>query len=376
MMQPRRIGWIALLLCAASLVAYAATRDEDDAPTQAPPPVLSVTLTVPESSTLPARVSASGRVAAWQEATIGAEVDGLRLVAVHVNVGDVVTRGQVLAVFDAAIVQADLAEADAAVSLADAELDEARSTARRARNLEPTGALSAQQVEQAVATAATAEARRDAARAAAQRQRLRLARTRVLAPGDGVISARSASVGAVVAAGEALFGLIEDGRLEWRAAVAMADLETLAPGQVAVLHADGHAPVRGQVRMLAPTIDAGTQDGLVYVDLPLDTPLRAGAFARGEIRIGDDQVLTLPDSAVLQRDGFSYVMQVQDDATVHVRKIGVGRRSGDRIEITEGLASTERVIAAGLGFLGDGDIVRVVDAAAVSAAPASAGAAP
>lgn len=371
------MAWTAAALLAAAVLA--ATLPGSDAPAQtadAPVPVLAVHVTQAEMSLLPQRVPASGNVAAWQEAAIGAEIDGLRLVEVRVNVGDVVTRGQVLARFDDAIVKADLAEADAAVALADAELREAESNARRARNLEHSGALSAQQVDQAVVAAATAHARRDASRAAADRQRLRLARTRLLAPADGVITTRAASVGAVVAAGEVLFRLIEDGRLEWRAAVSMADLDALVPGQMATLHADGHAPVLGHVRMVAPGVDARTHDGLVYVDLPPASTLRAGAFARGDIEIGHGQALTLPDSAVLLRDGFSYVMQVDAEATVAVRKVGTGRRSGNRVEIVSGLTLVDNVIVSGLGFLGDGDRVRVVSGADAPAVAATADAAP
>ena len=92
-------------------------------------------------------------------------------------------------------------------------------------------------------------------------------------------------------------------------------------------------------------------------------------FAHGEFEVGSGSGLTLPQSAVLLRDGFSYVLKVGPDSKITQVKVGVGRRVGERIEITSGVDVAARVVAAGGGFLGDGDIVRVVDA---SQAPASA----
>jgi hypothetical protein len=97
------------------------------------------------------------------------------------------------------------------------------------------------------------------------------------------------------------------------------------------------------------------------VDLPRDSSARAGMFARGEFELGRSQVLTLPQSAVLLRDGFSYVYRVGNDSRVTETKIATGRRLGDRIEVQGGLETNARVVSSGTGFLGDGDLVRVID---------------
>jgi RND family efflux transporter MFP subunit len=190
-----------------------------------------------------------------------------------------------------------------------------------------------------------------------------------------VISARSATVGAVLPAGQELFRLIRKGRLEWRAEVSSAELAALKPGVLVSVAPAGGAPIKGTVRMLAPTVDAQTRNALVYVDLPAPGAARAGMFARGEFAIGNGQALTLPQSAVLLRDGFSYVLKVGADSKVAQAKVTVGRRSADRIEITSGLDAAARVVASGGGFLTEGDTVRVVDAttaASASAPPTSA----
>ena len=360
-------GRIALVLTVAVvavvLIAIGVGRDDAAAAPAEPAPVLSVSLTTPRVETLPVRVPASGSIVAWQEASIGADTEALRLTEVRVNVGDTVHRGQVLATFDPALVQADVAEAVAAVAVAQAEAREAAGNARRATMLDGSGAMSKQQIEQYLAAAAVAQARLEAARATEQRQRKRLAQTRVLAPGDGIITVRSATVGAVVPAGQELFRMIRDGRLEWRAAVAVADLDALSPGQDVRIRLPGHDDVRGTLRTIAPDIDTQTRSGLVYVDLPRNGALRAGAFVTGHVDVREADTLTLPQGAVLLRDGFHYVMRVGPASDVVAKKVAVGRRIGDRIEIVSGLAATDAVIAAGLGFLSEGDTVRVVETA-------------
>ncbi len=347
-----------LLLAALALPVAAA-------PAPAAKPALSVGAIQPKTATLPLRVGANGNIAAWQEAVIGTEAGGLRLEEVRVDVGDRVRRGQLLARFASETVEADLAEARAAVAEAEANLAEAVADARRQRELRASGFISEQKVSQAETLENAARARLEARRANLRTKELRLAQTRVAAPDDGIISARNATVGAVPGAGEELFRLIRRGRLEWRAEVAAADLSRLRPGMAArVTLADG-AVVSGRLRILAPTVDARTRNGMAYVDLLQPGPARAGMFARGDIEIGAARALTLPQGAVVLREGFSYVFRVGADSRVVLTKVSVGRRWGDLVEITGGLDAAARVVAAGGAFLADGDLVRVVDAPAL-----------
>jgi len=373
----RRIAVVAAIVVAIAVAAAMALRARagDDKPAandkaaSAPPrAALTVTVTQPQPAALPLRINANGSIAAWQEASIGTEANGLRLAEVRVNVGDVVKRGQVLATFAPDTMQADVAQIRAAVAEAEATLAEASANAQRARSLQATGALSDAAINQYLTAERTAQARVEAQRASANLQQLRLKMTQVLAPDVGVISARSATVGAVLPAGQELFRMIRQGRLEWRAEVAANDLAMLKPGMPALVTAGNAPPIKGTLRMIAPTVDPQTRNGLVYVDLPASGVVRAGMFARGEFEVGNGSGLTLPQSAVLLRDGFSTVLRLGPDSKVALTKVGVGRRIGDRIEITGGLDAGARVVAAGGGFLADGDTVRVVDAAAAPAA--------
>lgn len=345
--------------------------DASGAKASAAKPALTVTVVVPTPATWPQTVAANGSIFAWQEASVGAEASGWRLAQVSAQVGDTVRRGQVLAVFATEIAEADLAQQRAALAEAEAVHVEAAANAARARELQPSGVISAQQTQQILTSERTAQARVQAQRAALAAQALRLKQAQVLAPDHGVISARTATVGAVVQPGQELFRLIRQGRLEWRAEVAASDLARIRAGQSVHLVPVGAAPMTGRVRMVAPTVDAATRNGLVFVDLVAPkaaaAPARAGMFARGEFDVGSGPALTLPQAAVLQREGFNYVFRVGADGKVQQTKVAVGRRLGERIEITAGLESGARVVAQGAGFLGDGDLVRVVDAPAPAA---------
>ena len=367
-------------IAAVALIALRAPASDasPDAAAAAPArPALTVTTTQAQGRALPIALTANGNIAAWQEASIGAESNGLRLAEVRVNVGDVVQRGELLARFADESVQATVAQARAGVNEAIANAAEATANGDRVRALQGTGTFSGQQINQYLTAEKAAQARVESARAAQAAQQLRLGNARVLAPDSGVISARSATVGAVLANGTELFRLIRQGRLEWRAEVQSTDLGRMAAGTpVTVIAASGERR-RGTVRMVAPTVDPQTRTGLVYVDLPVDlkntgaSGFKAGMFARGEFELGSSSALTVPQQSVVVRDGFSYVFRLNPDQRVSQVKLQIGRRVGERVEVIEGISAQDSIVASGAGFLNEGDLVRVVAAAAAST-PASA----
>lgn len=352
-------------------------------------PTMTVTVQAPTQVRWAHTLGANGNVAAWQEASVGAEANGLRLAEVRAQVGDRVKAGQVLAVFDAEGVRAELAQVRAALAEAEAAAAEARANAERARSLQGSGALSEQQIAQYTTAALTAQARVASAQAQLAVQALRLRHAQVLAPDSGVVSARSATVGAVVPAGTELFRLIRQGRLEWRGEVTSADLARVRAGQPVSVVAPGGAVAKGKVRTVGPTVDPQTRTALVYVDLLPGAPdaIKAGMFARGEFVLGDSPATTVPQSAVVSRDGFTYLFVLAQapgangQANVTRLKVQTGRRLADRVEVTDGLpgvsagsagaggaggsavvATPLQVVTQGAGFLNDGDLVKVVAA--------------
>lgn len=351
---------LSLVLAALALAACG------DAPKEAPPaaaakPALTVTTVVPQQVDWPQAFEAGGNVAAWQEAVIGPEISNYRITEVRVNVGDVVRRGQALAAIAPETVDSEYAEIRASVAEAQAVVAETRANHERARQLRDKGFYSPQQLTQTQAAADTAQARLDAANARLQTAALKKSRTSIVASDDGIVSARTATVGMIVQPGQELFRIIRGARLEWRAEVGAAALGRIKPGQAVRLTAPGGEQVEGTVRALAPTVDPKTATALVYVDLPASAAgkLSAGMFARGEFRLGSKPALTLPQSALLLREGFAYVFKLDGSKVVQV-KVATDRRNDDRIEVI-GLDAAARVVASGVGFLADGDTVRIVD---------------
>ena len=366
-------------------LSRAAAAPAADAPAPAPAPApagmgtakaaLTVSTVLVKPVNLAQNFSANGGVYAWQEAGVGAEVQGLRVNDVRVDVGQSVQRGQVLATFAADGVLADIAVARAGVAEAQANAAEAQANADRARSLQNTGALSNQQIQQMLTLEQSARARLDSARAALDAQQVRLKHTQVVAPDSGTIVQRNVAVGAVAGSGD-LFRLIRQGRLEWRAEVTSSELARVQPGSEVFVTAPGGAVARARVRMIGPTVDAQTRAGLVYVDLlgmregekpTLAAAFKPGMFAKGDFVVGNSSALTIPQQAVVVRDGFSYCFVVGTDGRVAQRKISVGRRSsaqdGGVVEVLSGLEPGAQVVAGGAGFLNDGDLVTVVQAA-------------
>lgn len=330
----------------------------------APKPALTVTVETPRSVRLPIRLAANGNIAAWQEAVIGAESSGLRLTEVRVNVGDVVKAGQVLATFSSDSVQADVAQARASLLEAQANAADAAANAERARSLQSSGALSTQQINQYLTTEKTAKARAEAAQSVLGAQQLRGRQTQVLAPDSGVISARTATVGSVVGSGAELFRMIRQGRLEWRAELAEAELARVTPGdRIELTTRDGTAVI-GQVRAVSPGVDASTRTGTVYADLPDPQGLQPGTFLQGRIDTGIGQGLTVPAATVVQRDGHPNVFAVDAKGIARRVRIRTGGIANGQVEVLEGLKAGDAVVEQGAGFLADGDSVRIVEATA------------
>ena len=336
-------------------------------------PALTVTVIKPQLANFPQQLSANGNIAAWQEAVIGSEANGLRLTDVLVNVGDGVKKGELLADFATETIDADLMQAKASLLEAEATGREAINNADRARTLQNTGAMSNQQIEQYTTAAETAKARIEVAKAAVNTQQIRLKQTKIFAPDSGVISARNATVGAVVGAGTELFRLIRQSRLEWRAEVISSDLPKIKIGMLAnIIAADG-SRLTGKVRKISPMVDTQTRNTIVYVDLPANS-VKAGMFAKGDFAMGQSNTLSVPQQALMLRDGFNYVFVVKNmknqQAKVGQIKVQTGKRFGNLVEVVSGLTANQNIVASGGAFLSDNDMVKVVNAELAKGVPA------
>lgn len=316
----------------------------------APKPVEAMTVTAAKVVLVqwPAVFETSGAVQAWQEAIIGAQVNGLRLVGIMANVGDHVRRGQLLARYDAAMLKADEARLAATAEQAEANW-------QRASQLKGTGSMSEQDLLQFQTDARIAKAQ-------LQSTRLQIGYADVVAPDDGVVSARSATLGAVSSSGQELFRLIRKGRLEWRGEFTAEQLARIAAGMPVRLRLPGGGSVAGKIRQVAPSVDDKTRLGVVYADLGESSGVRAGMYVAGVVELARTPALVVPAASLVVRDGRSYVFRLGADGQVRQQQVTSGRRQEEAVEILSGLAQGDQVVARGAGFLNDGDAVRVVSA--------------
>ncbi|MFZ6763776.1 efflux RND transporter periplasmic adaptor subunit [Pseudoroseomonas sp. WGS1072] len=324
--------------------------------TAAPPPVLTVATAPVVLRPMERLVVGDGSVVPWQELVLGAEAGGLRVEAVLVEEGDAVRAGQVLARMDDRLPAAQLGQAEAGVAEAEAALDIARTDLRRAEELARSQNTPRQVLDQRRAAARQAEARLAAARASREELAARLAQARLLAPADGIVLRRAVLPGTVLTAGQEMFRLLREGRLELDARVPELDLSQVRPGQ-AVRIRHGERLVEGRVRAVAPGVAPESRLGTVHVALGPDAGLRPGMFARAEIGAGARDWPAVPHEAVVFRDG-GPVAFVLEGEQVRLRRLATGPRDGGWIAVESGLAAGERVVVRGAGFLADGDRVR------------------
>ena len=340
---------IAVLLAAGAGIAFFLSHRAAAPETAAKPaPSMTVTAVSPRNVTWTDMMQTSGAVAPWQEAIIGAQIGGYQLVDVRVNVGDKVKKGQVLARFDADLLHADEAQLQA-------NYDQAVLNERRALALQKESAIAEQAVLQATTTTKVAKAQLAA-------RQLQLRYTDVVAPDDGTISARTATLGAVTPVGQELFRMIRQNRLEWRGELTAAQMVHIASGQrIAIVLPDG-SQAQATVHEIAPSLDSQSRLGTVYADIAPGSHARAGMYADGKVALGQTPALVIPAQSVVLRDGRNYVLKLADTSDtpkVTRQVVTVGRRQGNDIEVVQGLAESDRVVAEGAGFLNDNDVVRL-----------------
>ena len=341
------------------------------------------------------RAVVTGTLVPREEILVAPEVEGYRIVEVLVEEGDVVTKGQVVARLSRDILETQAAQNGAALARAEAAIAQAKSqivqaeaaqveasqALERTRVLLKGGNTTEVNLEQRVSAARSAEGRLAAAReglriaeaerlqSQAQRRDIewRLSRTEIRAPEAGVVSRKNARVGAAAsAAGEALFRIIARGEIELEGEVTETQMPRLREGAPAAIVVEAGRTVEGRVRNVFPEIDRATRLGKVRISLPKDPGLRIGAFARGTIEVARRTGVAVPIASVIYGVDGATVLAVAGEK-VQARRVKTGLSAEGVIEVREGVAAGEAVVARAGSFLRDGDSVRPVLASSAQA---------
>jgi RND family efflux transporter MFP subunit len=190
--------------------------------------------------------------------------------------------------------------------------------------------------------------------------KLRLGYTDILAPQAGVISRRTARIGALASsAADPLFRIVAKGEIELDAEIPEVFLPRLSTGMTARIDVAGLKPREGKVRLISPEVDRATRLGRVRIFIGDDPALRVGSFARGTIDTASSNGLGVPATAVMNRDQ-GPIVQIVKDGRVETRKVATGMASGGKVEILDGLQEGDLVVIRSGTLLREGDSVRPV----------------
>lgn len=360
---------------------------QESAPAVQAPPAIRVVSA--EKRELVETLSVTGTVIAREEAAAGTDLNGLTVVTLNADEGDMVKKGQVLAVLDRSNLDTQLAQteasrfqAEASVAQARAQVGDAEVNVRqaeealgRAKALQKKGVATAAQHDTAVNTYDSAKAKllsaekqltwSEAQIAVIDAQKrnilLQIEKTEVKAPADGLVLSRNATLGGIVSAsGGPLFRIAIGAEFELAADVAESALPKLAvdmPAKVAL--AGAKDAVTGKIRRIAPEVNQASRLGSIRIALEPGCGARGGNFARGEIELLRREGVSVPASALVYR-GSDAFLQLVDGGKVKTVPVVVGARMGSLVEITSGLAAGQDVVARAGTFVADGDMVTPV----------------
>jgi len=329
-----RLKWYGLggllILMAVSVFLMLSPKHEEK-----PQPIRSIVeaqTILPDSVDLLLLREVPGVVVSVSQGILASQVTGL-VEEVRVREGDRVKTGQVLILLDNRDLQAQLERVEA-------EVDNAKAHYERIQRLYDEESVSRQELDDARRAYKVAEAARKAIEA-------NLAYTLLKAPFDGVITDKMTEKGEVATPGKPLLRLEDNLHLRFEAAVAVTDIGALRVGDPVTVRLDAFDDLllSGRVAKILPAADPSTHSVMVKVDLTSRPGLKSGLFGKMSFPIGTRKALTLPASAVLEKDGLSSVYVVHESGVIQSRMVKVGKAQEERVEILSGLRPGERVLA-------------------------------
>lgn len=362
-----------LILCAIFGLSACSQPEADNTEASAPDAAMRVNVVAVGKQAATPTLHLTGTVAAREDVAVGTALSGLKILEVNADVGQRVEKGQVLARLDSVNVQAALRQSEMSLAKArsnlnarQAEWREAQATFNRYHPLASEGAVTPQELDQQRLRLESAQANVQAARAEiAQLQsqltdsRHQRAKAEITAPVSGIISQRAAEAGALTGS-DALFHIIQDGKMELAANATADELSVLKTGMPAKVRVRGqHESLSGNIRLISPQMDSGTRLGTVRIALEKQPALQNGAYGEAEVQLPtQESAAALPVQAVsFADDGQAFVMLVGADNRVKRQAVSIGRQNAEWVEIVSGVNAGARVVRNAAAFVSDGDLI-------------------
>ncbi len=370
-------AWRAVLLLAAGAVAVAYTgisgRRHDDEKlkqwtgVQAIP---TVALVSPQEGGGAREVVLPGNVEAFISASIHGQTSGY-VQEWRKDIGAQVRQGEVLAVVDTPELDQRIAVAQSELSKAKADLALAKVTAERWNSLRATGAVSQQTVDEKESDARVKAAEVELAQANVDRLKAQKGFANIVAPFDGVVTARNVDIGSLVKADSndtaALFTVADIHKMRIYVPVPESYAASLKDGMKATLDLPEYPDRKFEATISTTSHAIDQKSRTLLVELIADNKdgaLSPGAFARVHFDIPPDlNAMRLPASALLFRDNALEVATVGLDSRIVLKRVRIARDLGTEVEITGGMSQDERIVANPPDSIGDGEEVRIMEAA-------------
>lgn len=364
------VGGAAVLIVAAGLITRAEEnsqlRDWTDA--QAVP---TVAVAKPGGAGEAATLNLPGRLEAYIHAPIYARVSGY-LKSWKYDIGASVKSGQLLAEIDAPDLDQQLAQAEADLSTAEANLTLSTSTAQRWQSMLGTNAVSKQEVDEKTGDLAAKQALVKAARANVERLRATEAFKRIIAPFDGIVTARQTDIGQLIQAGGGggpeLFEVSDVSRLRVYVSVPQNYVPRVPPGTHAHITVPEHPNKSYDATVENSSQAVVAASGTTLMQLAVDNSARElmpGSYASVQLELPHDaQTLNVPASALIFDAHGLRIATVDGNDRVRLKSVTIARDLGSTIEIGAGLGPEDRVIQSPPDGLAEGSAVRIAGNAA------------
>lgn len=327
--------------------------------------VLTVITTRPQAGGVGQELVLPGIVQAFMESPIYARTNGY-LQTWQSDIGAHVRKGQVLAVIDTPEVDRELAQARADLAVAQANLALAITTNQRWQDLVKTQSVSKQDADDKAGDAAAKRAAADSAQQNVARLNELESFKRVLAPFDGVVTARNTDVGDLINAGQAagseLFRLADVHKLRIYAQVPEAYAAAIQPGLEAELHF-AEQPGRvypAKTMRTSSALDPSARTLQVELQLDNKGELFPGSYTEVHFKLpSSTETLRLPANVVLFRGSGLEVATVENHRTIKIKRINQGRDFGQTVEVLDGVGPNDEIVVNPPDSIDDGTRVRV-----------------
>lgn len=299
-----------------------------------------------------------GTVVSRNDARLSAEVTG-RLTAVA-DVGTAVLKGEPVAVIEDTMLQLQHVELQAQITRAEARLRFLESEEKRFTQLEQSNLAAVTQLEQTRSDRDVARGDLAIARARLEQNQDQLARTKIMAPYDGIVVARLMTPGERVEEGSYVVRLVDQENLEIIARAPLEYYSFVEPGQLLDLRTSSQS-VFGEVRTVVAVGDENTHQFEIRIDLE-GNPFPVGQTIRVSIPTSDSrEVLTVPRDALVLRPEGQSVFVVDTNNQAQQVKVTVGVGQGEHVEILGAVSPGDKVVTRGNERLQPGQAVNVMD---------------